>query len=129
MISPHKARPRLSVRCPCGTSTSVPAGRVVDCNCGRRWDTGQLPADELAGVSRLVRRSRRRRLIFLANLLLVVGVLVLLGRSAPLPVTVAAFAFVWWRFCRPEWRRRKEAQRTVALPSWRLRSSGTRPGR
>ncbi len=127
MIGPKNRTPRLAVRCPCGTSTSVAAGAVVDCTCGRRWDTGHLPTEDLDAVSRLVRRARSRRLVFVLNLLLVTGVLVLVGRSSPV-LAVLLTAFVWWRFCRPEWRRRRVTQRTAALPTWQLPTSGSAVG-
>ena len=110
------------MRCPCGTSTPVPAGASVACACGRSWDTGRLPTEDLDAVSRLVRRARSRRLVFVLNLLLVTGLLVLVGRSFP-ALAVLLAAFVWWRFCRPEWRRRRETPRTAALPTWQLPSS------
>ena len=119
----RRRAPRLVVGCPCGTSTSVPAGAVVECPCGRRWDTADVPDQDLDGLSRVLRRSRARRLVFIANLLLVAAALVLLGRTSPALATLLA-AFVWWRFCRPEWRRRRQAQPTGSLPTWQLRSSG-----
>ncbi len=119
----RRRAPRLVVRCPCGTSTPVAAGAIVECPCGRRWDTADVPDQELDGVSRVLRRSRARRLVFIVNLLLVAAALVLLGRTSPALATLLA-AFVWWRFCRPEWRRRGQAQPTTSLPTWQLPSSG-----
>ncbi len=116
--------------CPCGTSTPVAAGGTVHCPCGRRWDTRDVPQHDVDGVSRLLRRSRARRLVFVANLLLVTAALALLGRSSPVLATLVA-AFVWWRFCRPEWQRRREATRAsallTALPTWQLHPSGGSP--
>lgn len=101
------------------------------CACGRSWDTGRLPTEDLDAVSRLVRGARSRRLVFVLSLLLATGLLVVVGRSFPL-LAVPLTAFVWWRFCRPEWRRRRVTQRTAGLPTWQLPSSpvaGTRgPG-
>lgn len=114
--------PTLNVRCPCGTSTSVPAGGAVTCDCGRTWDTARLPEADLRGLDRLVARSRRNRLVFVATMVFVVAALVLVGRSAPLPVAVAVFGVAWWRFCRPWWKRRR-APATSDLPTWELRSS------
>ena len=101
---------------------------MVACACGRSWDTGRLPTEDLDAVGRLVRRARSRRLVFVLNLLLVTGLLVLVGRSSPV-LAVLLTAFVWWRFCRPEWRRRRQRQHMSALPTWQLSSSpvaGTR---
>jgi hypothetical protein len=114
---------RLVVRCPCGTSTAVQAGASVACECGRSWDTGHLPTEDLDGVDRLVRRARSRRLLFVLNLLLVTALLVLVGQSWPVPAVLLT-AFVWWRFCRPEWRRRRHSPQTAALPTWQLPASG-----
>lgn len=101
----------------------MPAGAAVTCGCGQRWDTGLLPAHDLRGLDRLVARSRRNRLVFLATMLLVAGALVLIGRSAPLPVTVAVFVVAWWRFCRPWWQQRRQAHSSRELPSWELQAS------
>ncbi len=121
--SAHRRTTRLSIRCPCGTVSSVVAGKAVTCRCGRRWDTGLLPDQDLRGLDRLVTRSRRHRLVFLVTMLLVVAALVLVGRSAPLPLTVAAFLIAWWRFCRPWWRQRRQGARTERLPHWKLPAS------
>lgn len=122
MIGKSRQPLSLVVRCPCGTSTTVQPGAVAACTCGRSWDTGQLPTEDLDGVRRLLRQARSRRLLFVLNLLLVTGLLVLVGRSSPL-LAVLLTAFVWWRFCRPEWRRRRQSPTTAALPSWQLPSS------
>lgn len=127
MIAKSRRPLRLVVGCPCGTNTPVAAGATVVCACGRSWDTGHLPTDDVDGVSRLLRRARSRRLVFLGNLLLVAAALVLLGRSSPV-LAVPVAAFVWWRFCRPEWRRRRKTQRTAALPTWQLRPPGSALG-
>ena len=115
---------RLTVRCPCGTATSVPAGASVTCSCGRHFDTGDLPDADLRGLQRLVARSRRNRLVFVATMALVAAGLLLVGRSAPLPITVVVFALVWWRFCRPWWRRRRAGPVAAELPDWQLPAKG-----
>lgn len=65
-------------------------------------------------------------MVFVATMVLVVGALLLIGRNAPLPLTVLAFALAWWRFCRPWWRRRRAAQPVQGLPTWQLSSPGGR---
>lgn len=67
-------------------------------------------------------RSRRNRLVFVATMVLVVGALLLIGRNAPLPLTGLVFAIVWWRFCRPWWRRRRQPA-VSELPTWQLGSA------
>jgi hypothetical protein len=110
----------------------VEAGASVACACGRSWDTGRLPADDLDGVRRLVRRARSRRLVFVLNLLLVTGLLVLVGRSSP-ALALLLTAFVWWRFCRPSGAGAGSPSARRRLPTWQLplsaatRSPGGRP--
>ena len=116
----------LRVNCPCGASTSVAAGAALTCTCGRHWDTALLPPADLAGLDRLMTRSRRNRLVFVATMVLVVGALLLVGRNAPLPLTGVVFAVVWWRFCRPWWRRRHQPTVASDLPTWQL-SGATQP--
>lgn len=115
---------RLSVRCPCGTATSVPAGGSIVCGCGRRFDTGDLPEQDLRGLDRLVARSRRNGLVFVATMALVALGLLIVSQSAPLPITVAVFALAWWRFCRPWWSRRRAGRVADDLPDWQLRAKG-----
>lgn len=115
---------RLTVQCPCGTSTSVAAGDEVTCSCGRRFDTAELPDHDVRGLQRLVARSKRNRLVFLVTMAFVVLGLLIVGRSAPLPVTVAVFGLAWWRFCRPWWRRRRAGPVAGELPRWQLSAKG-----
>jgi len=115
--------PTLAVRCPCGTNSSVKAGDAVTCACGRRFDTGLLPGPDLRGLNRLVVKSRRNRVAFVATMLFVVAALMLVGRSAPLPLTLAVFVVAWLRFCRPWRRRRHQSAHVGELPSWQLPAS------
>ncbi len=103
----------------------MPAGGVVHCVCGREWNTARLPEADLRGLDRLLARSRRNRMVFLATMVLVVGALLLVGRNAPLPLAALIFALAWWRFCRPWWRQRRQAAQLVReLPTWQLIGSG-----
>lgn len=110
----------LRVTCPCGTVTSVAAGSVVTCTCGRGWETASVPAADLAGVRSSVRRLRLRQATFVVGLVLAVGVLLLLRSSTPTFVLVAVFVLLWLRLCLPWWRSRRQPT-LVGAPTWTLR--------
>src|SRR5690242_910021 len=50
---------RITVRCDCGAVGYVPYGERWQCDgCRRRWNTGQIPADEYWGIMRDMRKMR-----------------------------------------------------------------------
>jgi len=129
MADPERSNPRrpaltLRVTCPCGAVTSVPAGSVAACGCGRSWETGSVPDADLAGVRSSLRRLRQRQALFVLGLVLAVGVLLVLRSSTPTFVLVVVFAVLWLRLCLPWWRSRREAT-LVGAPTWALRPAPT----
>ena len=115
--------PRVTVQCNCGNKLLIPYGASYTCACGRRWDTAQIPAADYAALQGTLRRFRRNEAVFALLALGVVAALVLVGRSAPVYITVPAFALAWWRWFRPWWNLRKQS-RLRDLPSWTLTPSG-----
>jgi hypothetical protein len=79
--------PPITLTCDCGTGTSVAYGERWTCpDCGRTWDTGQIPREQ---YDRLLRSVRRYRLLVLGPPLALAAVLV------PLAVLVGIqYAFV-----------------------------------
>ena len=112
--------PRISVSCDCGQLGAVAFGEAWTCaGCGRRWDTGQIPAEEYHAITRAVRRYRA----------LVLGVaLTVAAIVVPLAVAVSErFFFLlllllggWAFVALPVLRRRMHA-RLRDLPTWSLR--------
>jgi hypothetical protein len=111
--------PPITVSCHCGQAKHVPYGETWQCeDCGRRWNTAQIPSDVYWGIMREMRKYR----------LVVVGIALALGvgfgllaflvaeRLILLLPVVLAFWLIWFM---PWWRRRLR-QRARALPSWRL---------
>ena len=50
---------QITVRCDCGGIGYVPYGERWECRtCHRRWNTGQIPAEEYWGIMRDMRRMR-----------------------------------------------------------------------
>src|SRR5215467_2529554 len=66
----------ITVRCDCGGIGYVPYGERWECpTCHRRWNTGQIPAEEYWGIMRDMRRMRIS--VILTALALVAPVVVL----------------------------------------------------
>lgn len=87
-------------------------------NCGRAWDTRQIPAEEYHG---LLRRMRRVRLEAFAIAALVAAVVVplIVFVNAAIIFLVPGIAAIWLFLYLPFWRRRtRRAAR--GSPSWEL---------
>jgi Zn-dependent protease with chaperone function len=120
----QRSKPRaraltLRVTCPCGAVTSVRAGSVAACGCGRHWETGSVPDADLAGVRSSLRGLRQRQALFVLGLALAVGMMFLLRSSTPKLVLVVVFTVLWLRLCLPWWRSRREAT-LAGAPTWAL---------
>jgi hypothetical protein len=51
--------PPITIKCECGELRHVPYGERWECEqCGRRWNTAQIPAAEYDGIMRDMRRFR-----------------------------------------------------------------------
>jgi Flp pilus assembly protein TadB len=111
-------RPPITVKCDCGESRDVAYGERWRCECGRSWNTGQIPAEEYEG---LLRRMRRHEVEALAMVAVAAAVMV------PLIVVVSSrfillvpLAMMGWLFViLPRWRRRYRRSARGA-PRWEL---------
>jgi hypothetical protein len=111
----------ITVRCGCGQTTYLSYGEKWECpECGERWNTNQIPADEYWGI---MREQRRYRLVAMgvAFAIAVAGIAlsVLMGRQFLVPACLI-MAF-WFLLFMPYWRRRVRS-RARNLPTWDLRS-------
>jgi hypothetical protein len=113
--------PPIAVTCECGVKHDVKYGEVWTCEqCGRRWDTNQIPREEYE----VVRRTQLRFRI----LPVVLGVLVAsLAIFFTLTGNVFSVFFLlpvaltgWFALVRPVHRRRYRAA-IAELPRWNLR--------
>jgi hypothetical protein len=111
--------PPITVKCDCGRIEHVPYGDTWTCeDCGRRWNTRQIPIEEYSGIMREQRRFRFEAMIVG---LLIGGAFVIIGLSQPgrvLLLVPIAFA-VWFIWYMPRWRR-KVRQAARSLPTWHL---------
>jgi hypothetical protein len=111
---------RITVRCDCGAVGYVPYGERWQCDgCRRRWNTGQIPADEYWGIMRDMRKMRINVLCtMLAITVPIAAVSLFLGpRLLLLLPVVLSF---WFLFYMPRWRRRVREQ-ARSLQHWQLR--------
>jgi hypothetical protein len=111
--------PPITVSCECGESRSLGYGERWECEkCGRRWNTGQIPADEYTG---LMRDLRRLRLEMVAAAVVVVAVFLPLiiwvsqGFIFFLPILLGMAAILYG----PTWKKRVR-RRIAERPVWEL---------
>ena len=109
----------ITIRCDCGGVGYVPYGERWECpTCHRRWNTGQIPAEEYWGIMRDMRRMRIT-VIFTA-LALVVPVLALVPfTGARIMILLPVIMGFWFVFYMPRWRRRVREQ-ARSLRRWNL---------
>ena len=112
--------PPITVACECGRVERVPYGDTWRCEqCGRRWNTAQIPEEE---YWRIMRDMRRFRLTAMGGAVVLAAVFAVLAFTVSqslfllLPVMLAA----WYMLYMPWWRR-KVRRRARNLPSWQLR--------
>jgi hypothetical protein len=113
--------PPITVRCECGQRCGVAYGEIWDCTCGRRWNTGQIDADEYARLRRVQLRFRALPVALgLATSLLALFFL-LTGNAFSLFVLLPFALVAWGTLIRPVHRRRYAAA-LGDLPRWELRA-------
>jgi hypothetical protein len=111
-------KPPITITCECGQKKKVPYGDTWQCGeCGRTWNTQQIPAEDYAA---LLRRVRRHKLEAVGAGAVAVAIF------APLIVVNARFflllppAMMIWLFVfLPYWRRRYRRTASSA-PRWQL---------
>lgn len=111
--------PPITVRCECGELRHVPYGERWVCEqCGRAWNTAQIPAEEYSAIMREMRNMRLSVIGVAVALAAVFGLLALVVAQSLfllLPVVLAA----WFLLYMPRWRRRVR-DRARSLPTWEL---------
>ena len=109
----------ITIRCDCGGIGYVPYDERWECpSCHRRWNTGQIPAEEYWGIMRDMRRTRIN--VLATALALVVPIAALTAVTGPrilalLPIVMS----FWFLFYMPRWRRRVR-QKSRSLTRWQL---------
>lgn len=111
--------PPITVRCECGQLKHVPYPETWQCEqCGRRWNTAQIPADEYWGILKEMRRFRFSAIaaaVVLGVTFTILALVVSQSLFLLLPVVLAGW-YIWYM---PFWRR-KVRRRARSLPKWQL---------
>jgi Flp pilus assembly protein TadB len=109
----------ITVTCDCGQARHVAYGDTWRCEeCGRRWNTAQIPGDVYWGIMREMRNYRLVIIGIAVGFGIVFALLAFLvaQRLLLLLPVVLAFWFIWFM---PWWRRRLR-RRARTLPQWKL---------
>jgi hypothetical protein len=110
---------QITVRCDCGGIGYVPYGQRWQCdNCRRRWNTGQIPAEEYWGIMRDMRKLRINVMLTMLGLVVpVVALSLVLGIR--LLILLPVLMSFWYLFYMPRWRRQVREQ-ARNLTRWKL---------
>lgn len=112
--------PTIGITCDCGESHSVAYGDRWQCeNCGRNWDTGQIPTEEYRRLSRAIRRYQLESLAF-AAIMLAIFVPLMVIVDVRLGITGLIVFFAWALLLRPRQRRRL-LESTRGAARWKLK--------
>lgn len=96
----------ITVRCECGEAHSLDLGDVVECSCGRHYDTSTIAPERFAHVRA---RQARGRLYIQLGLIFIVGTAVLTGLVWGLKgiaIGVPLACLIWFLFLGKWYRRR-----------------------
>jgi len=111
--------PPITIKCECGETRQIPYGERWECEqCGRRWNTAQIPAAEYDGILREMRRFRLSAIgyaVVIGVTFVLLATLVSESLFLLLPVVLA----VWYLVYMPLWRA-KVRRRARSLPTWQL---------
>jgi hypothetical protein len=112
------SKPPITVKCECGQSRELAYRERWQCDCGRTWNTGQIPAAEYEGLLRRVKRAKLEAVVVAA---LGAAVLVpLIAFASPRFIGLVPLAAAFWLFFYlPRWRRKVRATARDA-PRWEL---------
>jgi hypothetical protein len=113
--------PPIAVTCECGTKEDVRYGESWTCEqCGRRWDTNQIPQEQYEAVRRTQLRYRALPVALGLLVAALAAFFSLTGNVFSVFFLMPVALTVWFVFLRPMHRKRyREAIRD--LPKWELR--------
>ena len=113
------AKPPITINCECGEKRDVAYGERWQCeNCGRSWNTAQIPAEEYERLLRSIRRHKLEALGLAGGAAaILVPLIVFVSASF---ISLVPLAMVGWLVgFLPRWRRRY--RRTArSAPRWQL---------
>jgi hypothetical protein len=113
--------PLITITCDCGASADVAYGDRWSCpECGRTWDTGQIPSGE---YELFVRGVNRYRVLVLGPPLVLAAVLIPLAVLVGIQFAFLLFVLVmaWGLLAVPQLRKRVATHMRTSTKSWKLR--------
>ncbi|HKO25900.1 MAG TPA: hypothetical protein VJU80_00465 [Solirubrobacteraceae bacterium] len=112
--------PKITVACRCGSKQYLSYGEQWTCEeCGRHWDTNQIPVEQYAAIRSTQLRYRRVPIAISVVALACIVAGVLVGKALGGLIIVAIIATTWSMFFRPI-HSRKYRQALAQLPTWTL---------
>lgn len=112
--------PPITIRCDCGATAGVPYGERWHCEqCGKTWNTAQIPR---ADYDSLLAGVRRYRLFVLGPPIALALVLIPLAIFSGVQYAFLLFVLVMAHglLVVPQIRRRASAQVSARAPTWKL---------
>jgi hypothetical protein len=114
--------PPITVTCDCGARKELFYGERWTCpDCGRSYDTAQIPAGEYQAIRKLQLRYRAVPIALGVTVAVLAIVFTLTGNVTGVFVLMPAAIITWFVFIRPSHRRRYRAA-IAELPRWDLRA-------
>ena len=113
--------PPISVTCKCGEKRDLRYGEDWTCEeCGKRWDTAQIPPEQYEAIRRTQLRFRILPVVYGLVVLALAMFFTLSGNTFSVFILLPLAMMIWFYFVRPFHRRRY--RRAIAeLPRWQLR--------
>ena len=113
--------PPISITCECGEKRDLGYGEVWTCEeCGRVWDTNQIPAEQYQAIRKTQLRYRALPVLYGLGILGLAMFFTLTGNIFSVFILLPLGLMLWFYFVRPVHRRRY--RRAIAeLPKWELR--------
>ena len=114
--------PPITVSCDCGARKELFYGERWTCpDCGRAYDSGQIPAEEYREIRRLQMRYRAVPIALGIAVALIAIVFTLTDNVVGVFFLMPVALIVWFVFIRPTHRKRYRAA-IADLPRWDLRA-------
>ena len=116
--------PPITVTCDCGERHELFYGERWTCpECGRAYDSGQIPPDEYAQIRRIQLRFRAVPIALGLTVAALAIVFTLTGNVVGVFFLMPVALVAWFVFVRPTHRKRYRAA-IAELPRWDLRADG-----
>jgi Flp pilus assembly protein TadB len=113
--------PPISLKCDCGAQAKVAYGERWQCpECGRSYDTRDIPEHEYRQLQGLSRRYRMIGLGLVAVLAAFTLFLVIYGLPFQVFIALPAILLFWFTYVRPIMRRRYKRRLGELTATWEL---------